>query len=120
MWSHKTTWSKGHVILWQDAIKVGYHPIKFGGHMHFDKGDSGFSLLPDLGRPRDERVMWIYEPIKVSYCLAKFGGDRQCDSRDIFFSLSRSLNVMTSPAPTWLVPFQSNPEDVPACQILWS
>ena len=45
------------MILWQDAIKVGYHPIKFGGHMHFDKGDSGFSLLPDLGRPRDERVM---------------------------------------------------------------
>ena len=37
-----------------------------------------------------------------------------------FLSLSRDLNVMASPAPAYLVSFETTPLDVPACQIWWS
>ena len=34
-----------------------------------------------------------------------------------FFSLSHDLDIITSPAPAWLVSFESKYVDVPACQI---
>ena len=35
----------------------------------------------------------------------------------MFLNLSRDLDVTTSPKPAWFVSFESNPLDVPACQI---
>ena len=39
---------------------------------------NGFSLSPDLARPRDQRAMWLYgwESIKVNYHPTKFRGWR--------------------------------------------
>ena len=72
--------------------------------------DFNFSL--DLTRVRDQRFMC------VRYYPAKFGGHRHSGSRGTtFFSLSHDLDLMTSAAPAWLVPFESNLVDVPACQI---
>ena len=70
---------------------------------------SGFTLSHDLPRPRDQRVMWLYrqEATQVSYHHAKFDGHRHSGNGDVF-NLPRDLDVMTSPAPTWLVSFESN------------
>ena len=38
MWSRKTTWSKVHVTLWQEPIKVSCHPAMFGGCRHCGSG----------------------------------------------------------------------------------
>ena len=52
----------------------------------------------------------------ISYHPAKFGGHKHCRSLHVF-SMSCDLDVMTSPAPAWLVFCESNPADVPVCQI---
>ena len=53
--------------------------------------------------------MWLYrqEATQVSYHHAKFDGHRHSGNGDAF-NLPRDLDVITSPAPTWLVSFESN------------
>ena len=41
-------------FYWQEAIKVGYHPVKFGSHRHSDGGD--IVVLVCHVMPQDHRI----------------------------------------------------------------
>ena len=60
--------------MWKPLIAC-QHPAKFVGHSYCGSRDV-FSLLSDLARPHDERVVWLngYEPLKVSPQPVTFGG----------------------------------------------
>ena len=60
-------------------------------------------------------------PLRLITILSWFGGHRYFVSGDMFvYSLSYDLDVVTSPATTWLAWFESFPVDLLACQIWWS
>ena len=65
------------------------------------------------------KVLWPLAQWYWSYKDFNFSRDhRHSGSRGTtFFSLSHDLDVMTSAAPAWLVSFESNLVDAPACQI---
>ena len=57
-----------------------------------------FSLSHDLERPRNQRVMWLYqwEPLMVRHYSAKFGGHRHWSSGDIMYLVVEKQNSTCS------------------------
>lgn len=91
-----------HAIKSNDTLLVGAPQSKStswqrGGHKHCGSGGMFFLSL-DLGRPRAQRVMWLYgwKPHVVSHHSAKFGVRRHCANGDETFLLFKEQDFTCS------------------------